>query len=461
MGRGFQVSQDKQYNLTEGSILGKLLSVAVPIMGTQLFQMLYNLTDMFWLGRVSSDAVAASGTAGMYIWLSMGFLLIGRMGAEIGVSQNLGRKDYAGAKEYSQNSVFIALVLGILCSVTMIVFSHQLIGFFQIQETNVAQDAANYLAIVAASMPMTFIIHAFSATFTGSGNSKLPFYINGFGLTLNTILSPILIIYADMGIYGAALGTVIAQSIVFVLFLIVMKHRKFSPFEEYSFRAVFKPKKRIIQQILKWSIPISLESLCFTLLSMILARFISVYGVGAIAAQRVGSQIESLSWLIGGGFASALTTFIGQNFGAKKWDRIHQGFRMATITMTIWGIFTTFALFFGGRFLFTLFIDDPDIVALGEIYLRIFAFSQLAFCIESLAAGGFRGVGKTEPPSIVSISVNVLRVPLSYGLALTGLGLYGIWIGMSVGTFLRGVILFTWYKRFSRKNISKYELSVD
>ena len=117
------------YSLTEGGILKKLLLVALPIMGTQFMQMAYNLTDMFWLGRVGSDAVAASGAAGMYLWLSFGFLLIGRMGAEIGVSQYIGRGDKESALAFSQNSGLIALVLGSAFGLAMILFNRSLIAF--------------------------------------------------------------------------------------------------------------------------------------------------------------------------------------------------------------------------------------------------------------------------------------------------------------------------------------------
>lgn len=160
---------------------------------------------------------------------------------------------------------------------------------------------------------------------------------------------------------------------------------------------------------------------------MIIARFVAHYGAGAIATQRVGSQVESLSWLIGGGFASALTAFMGQNFGAKKWERIHQGFKIATGVMMTWGLLVSLMLFFGARFLFSLFIPEPDIIVLGVDYLRIFSLAQLPTCIEALAAGAFRGVGSTQPPSIVSITFNVLRVLLAYVLVQTALGLNGIW----------------------------------
>ena len=445
------MSQLKQSNLTKGPILNKLLFIAVPIMGTQLFQMMYNLIDMFLLGRVSSDAVAATGTAGMYLWLAQAFLLFGRMGAEIGVSQSLGSEEVSAAKKYSQNSIFIALVSGVLFTAILMIFVHPLIGFFQIQEAHVAQAAVDYLLIVALSIPLSFISNAINGAFNGAGNSKLPFYINAFGMTFNVILSPLFIFTFDLGIHGAAMATVIAQGIVCASFLLAIKYHKSRPFEDFNYKDILNYDKPAIKQIFSWSLPISIESLCFTFLSMIIARYISLYGAGAIAAQRIGSQVESLSWLIGGGFASALTAFMGQNFGAGKWDRIHKGFKISTVIMCVWGVFVSLLLFFGAEQLFALFINEADIIALGVDYLRIFALAQFFTCIEALAAGAFRGVGKTQPPSIVSITFNALRIPAAILLSQTALGLNGIWWGMALGNIMRGLVLIIWYMAYSRK----------
>jgi len=130
------LKKDK-YNLVEGNIVSKLFFVASPIVVTQIFQMAYNLTDMFWLGRLSSDAVAASGTAGLFLWLSLALFLFGRMGAEIGVSQNLGRGDKETARSFAQNSIIVAIVLGVFITAIFIVFYKPLIGFFGIQEAHV------------------------------------------------------------------------------------------------------------------------------------------------------------------------------------------------------------------------------------------------------------------------------------------------------------------------------------
>lgn len=432
-----------RYDLTSGGMLNKLLLVAVPIMGTQLMQMTYNLTDMFWLGRLSGDAVAASGTAGMFLWLSQAFMMVGRMGAEIGVSQSLGRGEEARARRYAGDSLFLALVLGVLFGAGVIVFRNPLVGFFHIQEAHVARDTVNYLAIVGLGIPFTFVTAAIVGSFNGSGNSRTSFWGNAAGLVVNILLDPLLIFYAGLGIHGAAWATIIAQAIVCTVMLVAMKRDKNRPFAAFSYR--IRPSREAVGQIFRWSLPIGMESMLFTLLSMVISRFVASFGAGAMAVSRVGSQIESLSWLIGGGFGSALTAFVGQNYGAGKWSRIRKVFRLSTGVMLVWGTAVTALLFFAGRFLFALFLPDAATLDMGEGYLKILAFCQLAMTLEGVGAGCFKGIGKTLQPSVVSILCNALRVPLAYGLSRTAWGVYGIFLGVTIGALLRGLWCFFWY----------------
>lgn len=439
----------KTYDLTQGSILNKLLLIALPVMGTQFIQMAYNLTDMFWLGRVSSDAVAASGSAGMYLWLSMGLMMVGRVGAEIGVSQNIGKGDLKTARAFSQTALLLAAVLGVLYGGVLIAFSGPLIGFFNIQEAAVAKDAAIYLSIVGAAMPMTYITSTLGGSFSGSGNSRIPFYINAVGLVFNIILDPILITYMEMGIAGAAIATAISQTVVCVLFLIAIKKSRGRPFEEYKFLP--RLERRIVAQIFKWSIPVGLETTLFCFLTMVISRFVAAFGSDALAIQRVGSQIESLSWLIGGGFATAVTSYIGQNYGAGKWSRIHRGMHLSAWIMSAWGVFVTVVLVFGARFLVSVFLTGEDIISGGVTYLRILSTCQFIYCLEALAAGAFRGLGKTLPPSLATAVGNTIRIPIVYGLSKTALGINGIWWGVALGAILRSLILIIWYVVDSRK----------
>jgi putative MATE family efflux protein len=435
--------------LTEGNILQKIIVIAVPIMGTQFLQMAYNLTDMFWLGRVGSQAVAASGAAGMYMWLSMGFLLIGRMGAEIGVAQSLGKGDKTAALDFSRNSLFINLVLGILYGLILVVAAEPLASFFPVSDETVVNSAAAYLRIIGFGIVPAFITGVISGTFYASGNSRTPFLLNGAGLLGNVILDPLCIMVFDMGIRGAAYATVFSQFLVAVLMIAAIKHFKNRPFGYYPIR--FRPDIKKIQAILKWSVPIGLESLFFCFLSMLCSRMQARFGATAMAAERIGSQTESLTWLIGAGFGSALVAFIGQNYGAGKWDRIRKGVKLSLALMGGWGLLIVVFFYTLGKQIFYIFLPDQNVAELGKYYLWILAVGHIPMNLEAVFSGAFKGRGRTMPPSVVSIVCNTLKPIVAFFLSRTELGLYGIWAGIAAGDTLRGIWLGIWYMIAERK----------
>ncbi len=442
----------KTYDLTQGSILKKLLRVAVPIMGTQLMQMTYNLTDMFWLGQTEQSvvAVASSGLAGMYLWLGMALLMIGRMGSEIGTSQNLGRGDIESSKGYAQDSTRISLILGLFYGLMLLVFAEPLVKLLSVNEQNVFDNTCAYLRIVAAGIPLTYVSAAITGVFNGAGNSRLSFWANAVGLLVNMVLDPLMILVLGWDVKGAAIATVIAQTTVCVLFIWFIKRHPHKPFE--SFRILGHIDSARARQIIRWSLPVALESGAFTILAMVVTSMVSGwYGETAVAVQRVGSQIESLSWLIGGGFSSAVTAFTGQNYGARKWARIRQGYRISLFTLLLWEALVTILLIFGGRYFFSLFLrEPPEILDMGMTYLRILAGCQLFMALEGACAGSFRGMGRTLPPSLCSITSNLIRPALCWWFS-TWMGLNGLWMGITVSAALRGIMMFTWFTLYERK----------
>jgi len=437
------LSKAAKYDLTGGPIFKRMVFLSVPLMATSFMQMAYNLTDMFWMGRLSSGSVAAVGTAGQFLWLSMALMIIGRMGAEIGVSQNVGKGNIDAAKAFAQNATYIALILGILYAVVMIFARGILISFFNIDDAAVVYEAEIYLMISAFSIPFVMLHNVISGTFNGFGNTKLPFYINAFGLALNIIISPMLIFWAGMGIAGAALGTVIASIVNLILKLWAIKYFKSRPFENYAF--LIRPSLEKIKQIAQWGVPVAIESAFFTFLFMVVSRLIADFSVGAIAAHRVGYQVEALSFMIGGGFAMAVTSFVGQNYGAKKYSRLRDGFKISALAMAVYGLFITLILYFFAEPLVSIFLNDPAEIVMGGDYLRIIALTQFLFCIEGVATGYFRGRGLTMKPTIVGITSNVLRVIFTYTLARTALGISGVWIGIAMAMTIKSIWLIAWH----------------
>jgi putative MATE family efflux protein len=378
---------DKKIDLTDGPILHGLLYLAVPIIGSQSLQMLYNLTDMFWLGRLGSDEVAATGAVGLYMWLSVAFMFIGSVGASIGVSQAFGSNDINKAKSYTHAALFISAACGFIFTTIMLLFKFQLIGLFNLNEENVAKFAENYLAVISLAIPLTFLSATMGAIFTASGNSRTPFLCNFAGTSVNMILDPVFIFSLKLGVIGAAYATIIGQTVAFVMFYVLIKKSKKRPFEKIELFTA--PKWGDIIWVIRKTLPICAESFLFTFSVMITTRREAYFGAGAIALSRIGSQLESLTWLVGGAFGMSLVSFIGQNYGAKKWGRIRETFKTASLVMLCYGSFVALVLIVFGKYLFGLFLPDPVLIERSVLYFRIAAICQIPMCMETVSSNSF------------------------------------------------------------------------
>ena len=444
----------KTNNLTEGNILKSLFKLALPIMGTSFVQMAYNMTDMIWVGRVGSRAVAAVGTAGFYTWLAMAFILIPKIGAEVGVAQSVGKKDMKEAKVYIKHSLQMIVGIALIYALVLITFRNPLIGFFNLGEADIIHDATTYLVIISFGIVFYFINPVFTAIFNGYGESRTPFIVNSIGLVVNMILDPLMILgigpFPRLEVAGAAMATVIAQATVTAIFIAIAKGRRDLFSELNLFTA---PDMVHIRKISKLGLPVALQSGFFTAIAMVIARIIAQWGPIPIAVQKVGSQIEAISWMTAGGFQTAMGTFVGQNYGAKKWPRVFRGYFAGMSIMSLIGILASLLLIFAARPLFSIFVPgEEETIRYGIVYLRILGLSQLFMCIESTTAGAFNGLGKTVPPSIVGIIFNGLRIPAALFLSSTSLGLNGVWWAISISSIFKGVVLTTWYLLMLKKN---------
>ncbi|MGL6174132.1 MAG: MATE family efflux transporter [Cellulosilyticaceae bacterium] len=442
-------------DLTQGHIISKLIGLALPIMGTSFIQMAYNMTDMIWIGRVGSSAVAAVGTAGFFTWLAMAFIMISKIGAEIKVAQSIGQKDIQGTKSYITSALQINVVLAILYGLFLIGFNKGLIGFFNLGDSEIISMARTYLVVMAVGMVFYFINPVFTAIFNGLGESKTPFIINTIGLVFNMIFDPILILglgpLPAMGVLGAAIATVAAQIMVTVCFVCVVIKRKQ---EYFTMNLWVKPDMKYIKIICHIGFPAAVQSGLFTAFSMVIGRIIAMWGPVPIAVQKVGSQIEAISWMTAGGLSTALGTFIGQNYGAKKYDRMESGYKISMVLAVVLGIFASCLLIFFGRPIFSLFIPEAEAIEQGVVYLKILGYSQLFMCIEITTTGLFNGLGRTYVPSFISILLTGARIPLAYILSRPEiLGINGVWWSISISSILKGIVLVTLciYLKYKRK----------
>lgn len=435
----------KGINLLEGPIALSLAKLALPIMGTSLIQMAYNLIDMLWIGRVGSNAVAAVGAAGMYIWLSAGFTMLARMGGQVLTAQALGAGKDNEAVYYARTALQMGFLFGIIYGLVSIIFNHSLIDFFQLNSPEVIQDARWYLMITCGGIVFNFINQILTGLLTAMGNSMITLWSTLTGLLINLILDPILIFgfgpIPQLGVAGAAIATLFAQIIVFFIYL--MRVRKdaviFSKIHVFTL-----PSTRHAKEILLVGFPAAIQGIFFTGISMFIARLVASWGDAAVAVQKVGSQIESISWMTAEGFGSAVNAFTAQNYGAGKNERVRKGYFTALKIMGVWGLLTTMILLLFPEFLFRLFISEINILPMGVDYLRILGLSQLFMCTEMASAGAFQGLGKTLQPSITGVLLNVLRIPLGIVLSTSVLALNGIWWSITISSILKGILLPAW-----------------
>ena len=441
-------------NLTAGSIPGQLIRLSLPIMGTSFVQMAYTLVNMIWLGKVGSDSVAAVGIASFFTWFGVSIMLIARIGAEVGVSQSLGAGDHMKARKFAGNAVTLVISLSVAYGVLTYLLAPHLISFFNLENRSVSGAATSYLRIIALGSILYYSNPTFSGIFNGAGISKLPFRLNATGLIFNLILDPFLIFgigpFPKMGSDGAAIATIISQGIVFLLFTIKFKKNNSLLEQEWI---IGKPSWHYISKIFSLGTPVAIHSILFASFAMVLTRIISKYGALPIAVQSIGAQIEALSWMTAGGFATALGVFTGQNFGAGNWNRIVKGFWITIGISGSIGILVTFCFLFFGNSIFSVFLSESDAIALGIQYLKILAISQLFMCIEITTGGAFNGIGRTYPPSIIGITLTAARIPLALYLSQPSkLGMSGVWWSISITSVLKGIILFSWFNILIRRH---------
>ncbi|MDO4754971.1 MAG: MATE family efflux transporter, partial [Parabacteroides sp.] len=200
-------------NLTEGPIQKQLIHLALPIMGTSFIQMAYSITDMAWVGRLGSEAVAAIGAVGILTWMTTSISYLNKVGAEVCVAKSIGTRQEDEARDYASHNLTIALLISLCWGILLFGAAYPIIGLFKL-DTHITEQAVSYLRIIATGFPFILLSAACTGIYNAAGLSKIPFYISGSGLVINMILDPIFIFVLHLGVHGAAWATWLSQAIV-------------------------------------------------------------------------------------------------------------------------------------------------------------------------------------------------------------------------------------------------------
>lgn len=439
-------------DLTQGSIAKALWTMAMPLISASFIQMAYTLTDMLWLGHLGSDAVAAVGAAAFFTWLCNALSLLAKTGAEITVSQSIGARDLPRAANYARQAITLSTLIALFYVTFILAAAPSLIGFFHF-ETSIASQSVQYLRIVAPGFFFQFCNNTFSGLYNGQGNSKTPFRIMAAGLIANILLDPLLIYgagsFTGLGSTGAAIATLSAQFIVYLLFARKVFSRYFPLGKMYAFVSL---QKKSAARILWLGMPVSVESGLFSMFSLTLATLAARWGAVGVATQSIGSQIEAISWMTATGFSTALASFVGQNYGARLYHRIRKGYRLTLYIAGSIGLTAGILFFTFNREIFSIFVREEAAIEAGGTYLKILALSQFFMVAELVTAGAFNGCGRTLPPALVGTLLTGFRIPLAYYLCtFPALGLTGIWWSITLSSILKGISLLLWYHFFQIK----------
>ena len=419
-------------DLTCGSIRGQLVRLALPVMGSSFVQMAYSFTDMAWVGSLGSKSVAAIGAVGVLTWTSNSLALINKVGSEVNVGQCIGAQRMDKAQAYASHNLTLALLISIVWTTLIWTCATPLIGIFGM-ERDVSQLSVDYLRVVSTAFPFIFTSAAFTGIYNASGHTQVPFYVNGIGLALNMLLDPLFILGLDMGILGAAWATWISQATVCLMFFYVLmrRHRLFE-----GFRILVPLRLPYVPLIFKVGLPVALLNIFFSLISLFMGRTASAEGgYLGVMTLTAGGQLEAIAWYTSQGFSTALGTFVAQNYAAGCEERIRKAFKMTLGITAAIGIGCTALFYVGG---------ERDAYRAGGLFLKIDSYSMIFMMLEITTQGVFYGTGRTVPPALVSITGNMLRIPLALLLGHWGWGIAGVWWAISMSSILKGCVLFGW-----------------
>ena len=439
-------------NLTEGPILRQLFMLAMPIMANSFIQMAYSLTDMAWVGRLGSEAIAAVGSVGLLTWMTTSLALLNKVGSEVSVGQAIGMKDETAAKCFATHNITLSLIVSAIWAFVLFTFAPFIIRFYEL-EAHIATDAINYLRIVSTAFPFVFMSATFTGIFNAGGRSKIPFTINGIGLVANMILDPLFIFVFDWKTDGAALATWLAQACVFGLFVYQLKFKKIL-WEDFRFLG--KLKSIYTKKIIKIGLPVATLNTLFAFVNMFLGRTASTVGghIGLMAMTTSG-QIEAITWNTSQGFSTALSAFVAQNYAARKISRVMKALKSTLYMTLVFGTLCSLLFIFYGNNVFAIFVPEKEAYEAGGLALRIDGYSQLFMMLEIVIQGVFYGMGRTIPPAIISISCNYLRIPMAMLFVSFGWGLPGIWWTICITSIIKGIIILIWFLTIKKKTLDK------
>lgn len=394
--------------MTEGSIFKNILFFSIPLILGNLLQQMYNAVDSIIVGNyVGSNALAAVGAGTSLINLLIAFSQGAAVGAGVVISQYLGADDSKNIRRAVHTSVAIAIILGLFLTVAGITGSRTLLIMMN-TPAEVLDDAACYLQLFSGGLIFNVLYNMAAGILNSAGNSRRPLIYLGAAALTNVVMDLLLIVGLNMGVAGAAIATDISQAVSCLLAIIFLVR---VPDDYRVIPREIRIDMRMMTRVVKIGLPTGIQNMVISFSNILLQSSVNGFGAAAMAGFSAYLKIDGFNILPVMSFSMAATTFVGQNYGAGKIDRLKKGITATVIMTEVFTIISGPLLLLNSEFVIGLFTSDPEVIRYGQIAMKYFcAFYWLLGPLHGLG-GAVRGTGHSIPPMVILlVSLCLFRI---------------------------------------------------
>lgn len=395
--------------ITEGIIWRQILLFFFPIVFGTFFQQLYNTIDTVIVGQFVGKAALASvgGSATQLINLVVGFFTGLSSGASVVIAQFFGAKDERSVKESLHTAYAFSILGSIVISALGIGLAPQLLRWMNTPEELLA-DSTLYLRIYFAGILFVFIFNVGSSILRAVGDSKNPLYYLIACCFINIFLDLLFVIVFHLGVAGVAYATFLSQAISALL----VTHKLMTSHSILTLKIRdIRLHKNVLKSQLWIGLPAGFQSVMYSISNVIIQAALNRFGTDTVAAWSAYGKLDAIFWMVSGAIGISITTFVGQNYGARKYDRVHKSVRICLgIDSIISVILIVFLMLFRVP-LFRLFTQDPSVIRIGSDMLALITPCYIFFVFIEVLAGALRGMGDVMIPTLITLlGVCVLRL---------------------------------------------------
>ena len=429
----------KTVDLTEGSIPKKLLLFALPLIIGNILQQFYNIVDTIVVGKyLGEDALAAVGSAYTIMILITSIIIGLCMGASVFFSIRFGQKDYGGIRQ----SFFISFVGIFIVTIALNAFAYALLNvLINLMSIPIEIQAMfkEYMLVIFSGIFAVFLYNIFSNLLRAVGNSLIPLVFLAVSAITNVVLDLVFILYCKWGVIGAAAATVIAQ---YLSGIGIMLYYFIFGSDLRVKKADMKWDKHIFKEISRLSAMTGIQQSIMNLGILMVQGLVNSFGTAVMAAFAAGVKIDTLAYSPVQDFGNAFSSFVAQNYGAEKKERVKKGVKTAGFMLICFCALISLIVCLLASQLMTVFIDaeNVNVITIGVKYLRIEGACYIGIGLLFMLYGYFRAINKPALSIILTVISLGVRVALSYILVYcTNIGEIGIWISIPIGWLLADI----------------------